>query len=162
VRNPPENETPVSFAPAEATPILRRKPLRTGNVHRKIEYDVASGVQRIEVLRDEGLSMIEDIGVETGFYKVLRYRIHPADPTSARAEADYELIHRHAQGWNTTVRTRSAIASAGSVALVWLFSEIAEAWSWQAGVAVTLALLVVNQLATFALPREPKRAHGWT
>jgi MFS transporter, FLVCR family, feline leukemia virus subgroup C receptor-related protein len=55
-----------------------------------------------------------------------------------------------------------AFASAGSVALVWLFSEITEAWSWQAGVAVTLALLVVNQLATFALPREPKRAHGWT
>ncbi len=45
-------------------------------------------------------------------------------------------------------------ASAGSVAVVWLFSEIAELWSWQAGLAATLALLLLNQLTTFALPRE--------
>ena len=41
--------------------------------------------------------------------RFLRYRIHPADPSTARAEADYELIHRHAHGWDTTIRTRSAI-----------------------------------------------------
>jgi MFS transporter, FLVCR family, feline leukemia virus subgroup C receptor-related protein len=46
-------------------------------------------------------------------------------------------------------------ASAGSVALVWVFSAIAEFWSWQAGVAVTLLLMVANQIATLALPREP-------
>jgi FLVCR family feline leukemia virus subgroup C receptor-related protein len=49
-------------------------------------------------------------------------------------------------------------ASAGSVALVWVFSAIAEFWSWQAGVAVTLLLLVLNQMATFALPRETRFA----
>jgi cyanate permease len=49
-------------------------------------------------------------------------------------------------------------ASAGSVTVVWLFSEIAEHWSWQAGVLATLALLGINQVATFALPRERSRA----
>ena len=62
------------------------------------------------MLRDEGRSLIEDIEVETGFHKVLRYRIHPLDPASARAEADYELVNRHAQGWDTKIRTHSAIA----------------------------------------------------
>jgi MFS transporter, FLVCR family, feline leukemia virus subgroup C receptor-related protein len=48
-----------------------------------------------------------------------------------------------------------AYASAGSVAVVWLVSEVVERWSWQAGVAATLLLLLFNQMATFALPREP-------
>lgn len=61
------------------------------------------------MLRDDVRALIEEIGVETGFRKILRYRIHPADPSMARAEADYELIHRHAHGWDTTIRTRSAI-----------------------------------------------------
>ncbi|MEA3149097.1 MAG: hypothetical protein QOD56_36 [Gammaproteobacteria bacterium] len=47
-------------------------------------------------------------------------------------------------------------ASAGSVVLVWLSSEIAQIWSWQAAVVSTLALLLINQIATFALPREHK------
>jgi putative CocE/NonD family hydrolase len=111
VRDQPSlaNDAP-QFPPAEATRMLNRRQLQTGRAHRKIEYDVASDQQRIEVLRDEGRSTIEDIQVETGFHKVLRYRIHPGDPTSARMEADYELIHRHPQDWNTTIRTRSAIA----------------------------------------------------
>lgn len=51
-----------------------------------------------------------------------------------------------------------AFASAGSVALVWLFNALAETWSWQTGAIAMLALLLINQLATFALPREPRPA----
>ncbi len=47
-------------------------------------------------------------------------------------------------------------ASAGSVALVWLFSEIAETWSWQAGAVAMIVLLVFNQAATHALPHEAR------
>ena len=50
-----------------------------------------------------------------------------------------------------------AFASAGSVALVWLFGEIAEVWSWQAALLCTLALLVLNQIATVALPPDARR-----
>jgi uncharacterized protein len=98
----------VAFASAPDGPLARRA-LTPGAVHRTLTVDVGSGVERIEVLRDDGRSLIDDIGVETGFRKILRYRMHPADPTSARAEAEYELVHRHARGWDTTVRTRSAI-----------------------------------------------------
>ena len=114
----PAHEPPVTFAPVENTRALRRRPLTTGHVHRRIETDIASGVQRIDVLRDEGSSLIEDIGVETGFHKVLRYRIHPTDPESAWAEARYELVNRHAHGWDTKIRTRSAIACTASDYLV--------------------------------------------
>jgi putative CocE/NonD family hydrolase len=110
VRNRPAPSPLVSFAPAEITRTLRRTALRTGSVHRTIAYDVASGMQRIEVLRDEGRSMIEDIAVQTGFHKVLRYSIHPDDPVSARAVADYEFVNCHEHGWSTTVRTRSAVS----------------------------------------------------
>jgi putative CocE/NonD family hydrolase len=108
IRVPTAPTLPVAFAPAPDAPLTRCS-LSPGAVHRTLTADIASGVERIEVLRDDGMSRIDAIGVETGFRKTLRYRMHPADPTSARAEAEYELIHRNARGWDTTVRTRSAI-----------------------------------------------------
>ncbi len=79
-------------------------------MHRIVSYDLGTGEQRIDVLRDDGRTTLEENGVETGFHKNLRYRIDATDPTSARAEADYDLIHRHPHGWDTRVRTRTAIA----------------------------------------------------
>ena len=38
------------------------------------------------VVRDEGRSVIDEIGVETGFEKKVVYRIRPDDPTSARVD----------------------------------------------------------------------------
>jgi hypothetical protein len=105
---PEPRSTAVALASAPDGPRARRT-LTSGAVHRTLTVDVGSREERIEVLRDDGRSLIDDIGVETGFRKILRYRMHPADPTSARAEAQYELIHRHSRGWDTTVRTRSAI-----------------------------------------------------
>jgi hypothetical protein len=109
VRAAAQPEEPVDFPPASGAALAPRKVLQPGEVHRTLAIDVGSGVERIEVLRDDGRALIEDIGVESGFRKILRYRIHPADPSSARAEAEYELIHRHSHGWDTTIRTRSAI-----------------------------------------------------
>jgi putative CocE/NonD family hydrolase len=103
-------ELPVTFGPAESTPAPRRKVVRTGDIYRTISFDAASEIQRIEERRDDGRSVLEDIGVETGFVKSLRYRIHPLDPTSARAEAEYDLVHRHPHGWDTRIKSRSAVA----------------------------------------------------
>jgi uncharacterized protein len=110
VRKPRAQECAVSFEPPEPMRPARRRQLVTGTVRRTIAYDAATGRQTIEVLRDEGRSLIEDIAVEIGFHKVLRYTILPDDPTSARAEAEYILIQRHAFGWETTIKTRSVIA----------------------------------------------------
>jgi len=100
----------VEFGSPETSPTARRTVIRPGAAHRRVTCDVGTGLQHIEVLRDDGHSRIEEIGVETSFHKVLRYRAHPHDPTAARAEADYDIRHSHAQGWNTRVRTHSAIA----------------------------------------------------
>jgi hypothetical protein len=96
----------VTFAPSEAPSL----PSSSGRVHRKVTTDIASGEQTIEVLRDEGRSVYEAIAVEVGFHKILRYRILPENPASARAEADYDLVHRHDQGWDTRIRAHTAIA----------------------------------------------------
>ncbi len=117
-REPRPEDQRVRFpAPERPTP-ARRRVIRPGAVHRRIEQDVGSGEQRIEVLRDDGHSAIEEIGVETAFHKVLRYRMHPDDPTTARAAADYDIRHRHAQGWDTRIRTHSAIACTKSEFIV--------------------------------------------
>lgn len=118
VRRPRGEERAVRFDAAESTPPLRRRQLVTGHTRRTLVKDLAGGAQSIESLRDDGRSLIEDIGVETGFHKVLRYRIHPDDPTSARAEAEHRLVHRHARGWDTTIRTRSVIACTATEYLV--------------------------------------------
>ena len=54
--------------------------------------------------------MNEETGVATEFHKILRYRIHPDDPTTARCEADYDMHHHHDQGWDMRIRSHSAIA----------------------------------------------------
>ncbi|HXQ40373.1 MAG TPA: CocE/NonD family hydrolase [Candidatus Udaeobacter sp.] len=110
VRRPRPEDARVHFAdPEKATP-TRRRMLQPGAVHRSICQDVASGEQRIEVLRDDGASVIEEIGVETALRKVIRYRMRPDDPTSARSEVEHEFTLRRPQNWDTRVHTHCAIA----------------------------------------------------
>jgi predicted acyl esterase len=109
VRRPLAQEPSVDFPPPEPALPPRHTVLKPGVVRRTIATDVGSSVQSIEVIRDEGLIRLNDIDVQVGFQKILRYQIHPADPASARAEASYELCHRHGNSWDTKVRTRSAI-----------------------------------------------------
>ena len=109
-RRPRPEDARVVFAEPERPTPTRRRMLKPGAVHRSICQDVASGEQRIEVLRDDGASVIEEIGVETALRKTIRYRMRPDDPTSARAEVEHDLTHRHPQGWDTRVRTHCAIA----------------------------------------------------
>lgn len=118
VRRPRDPESAVAFAAPEAAQPARRTVVRPGEAHRRVEYDIGSGVQTIEVLRDDGRSILDAIQVETGFRKVLRYRIHPADPASARAEAEYELIHRHDQGWDTRISARQALTATAAEYIV--------------------------------------------
>jgi cyanate permease len=49
-----------------------------------------------------------------------------------------------------------AINSVGSVTLVWMFSAVMDGTSWRVAAMVTLVLLAINQLATFALPGDPQ------
>ncbi len=109
VRCAGDSDTLVNFPPAEHTLPTMRDVVRTGTVRRSLHVDLATGVQTFEVLRDDGRSIIRDIGVETGYYKLLRYRIHPDDPTSAVAEAQYEFVNRNGSDWDSRVRTRTIL-----------------------------------------------------
>jgi putative CocE/NonD family hydrolase len=109
-RNPRPADAAIKFTPPESPPAMRRTVIRPGAVHRKVTYDIGSGRQNIEVLRDDGRGRIEEIGVVTDFHKTLRYTAHPDDPTAARVEADHDMRHSHDQGWDMRIRAHSAIA----------------------------------------------------
>ncbi|MFZ1469337.1 MAG: CocE/NonD family hydrolase [Paracoccaceae bacterium] len=109
VRVASETERPVLFAAPENTAERPRKITRTGQVRRVVSRNVGSNEQCIEVLRDEGNSIIEEIGTEIGYHKVLRYRIQRDDPSSARADADYNITYRNDAGWDVRLLTHSAV-----------------------------------------------------
>lgn len=49
-----------------------------------------------------------------------------------------------------------AINSVGSVTLVWMFSAVMDRTSWKVAAVITLVLLGINQVVSFALPRDQK------
>ena len=100
----------VRFALPEGTRSAPRKLITTGTVRRTISYDAATEEELVDVLIDDGRSIIESIGVETGYRYTLQYRVHPDDPTTARVESDHDILHRHSQNWDTRIRTHCAVA----------------------------------------------------
>jgi hypothetical protein len=98
-----------------ATP---RTVLRGTHQERTITRDVATNEQVYTVVRDEGRSIIDEIGVETGFEKKVVYRIKPDDPTSARVELREAFPHRHAHGWDTFVEATAALSATADAFLV--------------------------------------------
>jgi putative CocE/NonD family hydrolase len=110
LRQPRAEDAKVTFDPPEKSPPTKRSVMRAGKVHRRISHDVESGCQHIEVLRDDGRSRIEEIGVTTDFHKMLHYDADPKDAAAARAEADHDIRYSHDQGWDTRIRTHCAIA----------------------------------------------------
>jgi putative CocE/NonD family hydrolase len=110
VRLPRAEDAGVRFSPPEGTRSAPRKLITSGIVRRMISYDATTGEELVDVLMDDGRSIIESIGVETGYQYTLQYRVHPDDPTTARVESDHDILHRHAQDWDTRIRTHCAVA----------------------------------------------------
>jgi uncharacterized protein len=110
VRTPRAEDPSVAFGPPEKSPVTARRLLRPGEVWRRVSYDIGSGNQVIEVLRDDGRSVIEQIGVETALSKKIIYRIHPDDPATAYSAVDHDLQHRNGTGWDMRIVTHCAIA----------------------------------------------------
>src|SRR5262249_23630993 len=113
-RQPRAEDTAVAFAPPEGSPRTPRRILEPAAVHRRISYDVGSGEQDIEVLRDDGRSVIEEIGVETAFRHTIRYRLRPDAPPTARAAIEHDIRHGHDAGWDTRIVTHCAISCTDS------------------------------------------------
>jgi putative CocE/NonD family hydrolase len=83
----------LAFGPAITAAPTRRSVLRAGEARRALERDIASGETLLTVIRDDGRSVIEAIGVETEFRKVMRYRIREQDPASARMEIEQLYVN---------------------------------------------------------------------
>ncbi len=122
VRKARAEDSSVSFGPAERPTPMRHRVIAPGAVRRIVHLDVETGTQTIDVLRDDGSGVIEEIGVGTAFHKRLRYRLSPGDPATARAEATHDIVHRHADGrgdgWHTRIKTHAAIACTSSEFIV--------------------------------------------
>jgi putative CocE/NonD family hydrolase len=118
LRRPRAEDAGVRFAPPENTRSAPRRILTTPIIRRVISRDLGTGDQLVDILMDDGRSIIEAVGIETGYRYTLRYRIHPDDPTSARVESDHDIIHRHAHGWDTRVWTHCAIACTSDAFIV--------------------------------------------
>jgi predicted acyl esterase len=110
VRTPRDEDASITFAAPEKSPVTQRRVLEPGAVWRHISYDVGTGEQHTEVRRNDGRSVIEEIGVETALDKTITYRIRPDDPASAYSSVDHDLQHRSENGWDTRIVTHCAIS----------------------------------------------------
>jgi putative CocE/NonD family hydrolase len=99
----------VHFAPASAAPPPKRTATRPGEARRTIERDLATGESIYTVVRDDGASIIDAIGIETQYRKVVRYMIRDHDPASARMEIEQRYVNG-STGWNSCVETNTTVA----------------------------------------------------
>jgi uncharacterized protein len=118
VRQKQRSDDRLSFEPPVRGRATARTVLKGPRQERTITRDVAADEVIYTVLRDEGRSVIDEIGVETGFEKKVVYRIKPGDPTSARVDLREAFLLRHRQGWNTFVEAEAALSSTASEFLV--------------------------------------------
>jgi len=109
VRQPSPRDAATRFEPAVTAPPTRRRTIQPGKIKRTIERDIGTGETMITVIRDDGVSEIEDIGTETGLEKSTQYRIKPDDPTSARASVKHQFTCR-GPDWDTRINTNTAVS----------------------------------------------------
>jgi putative CocE/NonD family hydrolase len=108
----------IRFEPPVTGRETPRTVLQGPRQERTITRDVTSNEVVSTVVRDEGRSVIDEIGVEIGSTKKVVYRIRPDDPTSARIDLRETFLHRHRHGWDTFVEAQSALTSTPSEFLV--------------------------------------------
>jgi hypothetical protein len=111
VRERQSSDERIHFEPPMQGRTTVRKVLKGPCLERTVTRDVSANEVIYTVLRDEGRSIIDEIGVETGFEKKVIYRIKPDDPTSARVDLREAFVLRHHQGWDTFVEAQAALSS---------------------------------------------------
>ncbi|MEX2649802.1 MAG: CocE/NonD family hydrolase [Alphaproteobacteria bacterium] len=110
VRAPRPEDATVAFAEPVMAAAGQRTIVRKGQRQRTIEQDLASGLTTYAIERDEGVTRLEAIGVETAFRKTTRYVIGEHDPSSARHENHIVLGFAH-DGWRPRIEARTALSA---------------------------------------------------
>lgn len=111
VRERQAADTAVRFEPPAKGRPTARTVVQAPSQERTITQDVGTGEVIYTVVRDDGRSIIDEIGVETGFRKEVVYRIRPDDPTSASVRFHETLLHRHGQDWDSFVEAEARLTS---------------------------------------------------
>jgi predicted acyl esterase len=118
IRERQSSDERVHFEPPAQGRATARTVFKGPRQERTVTRDVAANEVIYTVLRDEGRSVIDEIGVESGFEKKVVYRIKPDDPTSARVDLREAFVLRHRQGWDTFVEAQAALSSTENEFLV--------------------------------------------
>lgn len=90
----PEDAQLRDFEPAENAPSLRKTSLRQGTSAFTVTRDLKTDEVEMYRLQDDGLTQIDDFNWTYGARAERRYRIHPNDPLSAKAETRWRKEYR--------------------------------------------------------------------
>jgi uncharacterized protein len=94
----------VTFEPPEAAPAWRAQELRKGSYSHACTRDAETGVVSTIITNDAGENRDQDHGLISGSLMRENWSIHPNDPTSASAMAEWEETGgREGQMWRTHV-----------------------------------------------------------
>ncbi len=101
------------FEPPESAPPLDHTDLEDGGIRRTVGED-AHGFVTITTVLDRtatggvALSHVKAIDLAFGHGVIERYRIHPGDPLSARAEVSHEVVARRG-AWSIKIQTSTVL-----------------------------------------------------
>jgi putative CocE/NonD family hydrolase len=93
-----------------STPVLAQKVLKQGGSSWNTDQDVYTGVTVLRRVADDGVRLIEGIGLEVAFRSEHDYTIKPDDPLSAKIETRYRRHYRR-PGWKVGSETRIELTS---------------------------------------------------
>jgi hypothetical protein len=101
---------PVNFEAPEYARPLSVTQTQSGENARSIIHDIENQNVQFIVWRDDGSSIIDDIGTETSFTKEKRFSINRDDPLSSTAEVSC-TAHYLRGNWDATVETETRMRS---------------------------------------------------
>jgi len=101
---------PVSLGKPQYARPLSLTQTRSGEDSRMIIQDIEKQNVQFVVLRDDGGSIIDDIGTETSFTKEKRFTINRDDPLASTAQVDCS-VHFVRGNWDAKVETKTRMHS---------------------------------------------------
>ncbi|MDP9139052.1 MAG: CocE/NonD family hydrolase [Pseudomonadota bacterium] len=98
---------------AQSAPQLAQQVLQRGGSSWNANLDVFTGETTVRRVADDGIRLIEGIGLEVGFRSEHDYTIKADDPLSARLETRYRRHYRRGE-WKVASETRIVLTSTAS------------------------------------------------
>ena len=98
---------------AQSAAKLAQTILEPGGASWNVHVDVFTGETTVRRVADDGVRLIDGIGLELGFRSEHDYSIRADDPSSARVETRYRRHYRRGD-WRVSSETRIVLTSTAS------------------------------------------------